>query len=89
MTDACKHMSFEANTVINRLEDTGRFMADITIKCTDCGKPFQFLGLEMGLKMNGATVSPDGLEARLAIAPEGLHLSPMAQMMHGRERADG
>ena len=82
----CVHMNFEVNAIINRLEDTGRFMADIRIKCTDGGKPFQFLGLEPGLKINGATVSIDGLEARMAIAPEGTYQNPLQQMIHGTNR---
>lgn len=83
---ACPHMNFHADVVVARLEDTGRFMAEITIKCADCGEPFQFLGLDMGLKMRGATVSPDGLEARMAISPDTQTKSPMAIMM---DRAEG
>lgn len=73
----CKHMSFSANVAVNRIEDVGRFAADVTIKCADCGLPFQFLGLEPGLKRDGAAVSVDGLEARLAIAPKGKVLTPL------------
>ena len=73
----CKHMNFAAHVAVNRLEDVGRFTADVTIKCAECGLPFQFLGLEPGLKMDGAAVSVDGLEARLAIAPKGKVLTPL------------
>lgn len=73
----CKHMNFEARVAVNRLEDTGRFMAEVTIKCRDCGEPFQFLGLDAGLKMQGASVSFDGLEARLAIHPTSQTASPL------------
>jgi hypothetical protein len=65
----CKHEAFAANVAVNRLEDTGKFMADVTVKCTQCGMPFRFLGLRPGLSMSGAAVSPDGTEARMAIAP--------------------
>lgn len=78
---SCKHMNFDANVTVNRLEDTGRFMAEVTIKCLDCGEPFQFLGLEPGLKMAGAACSVTGLEARLAILPNSQVMSPMARMM--------
>lgn len=81
---ACKHMNFKANVAVARLEDTGRFMADITVNCAECGEPFQFLGLDMGLNMQGATVSPDGLEARLAIHPNTQTMSPLARMMTTR-----
>jgi hypothetical protein len=66
-TPKCPHLNFAANVTVNRLEDTGRFSADVTIRCTDCGEPFRFLGLPCGIDLNGATVSADGTEARLAI----------------------
>lgn len=65
----CKHMEFSANVAVNRFEDSGGFMADVRICCKDCGQPFRFLGLPMGLHFGGATVGADGTEARLAICP--------------------
>ncbi|HKB35360.1 MAG TPA: hypothetical protein VKD72_02835 [Gemmataceae bacterium] len=41
----------------------------MTIRCEQCGTPFRFIGLPAGLGLNGAAVSVDGTEARLAIAP--------------------
>lgn len=65
----CQHMSFECNAQVNRLEDIGRFSVDIRVKCAECGKPFRFLGLPLGLDLNGAAVSSDGTEGRFAIHP--------------------
>jgi len=65
----CKHETFEARVAVNRLEDSGRFAADITIKCTQCGVPFRFLGLPAGVDLDGAAVSTDGTEGRFAIGP--------------------
>lgn len=76
MTD-CPHMAFEAEVKVARLEDVGRFMAEIRVRCTGCGTPFQFLGLEPGIDLNGARVSIDGQEAHIAIAPKGTVLSPL------------
>src|SRR5439155_15831666 len=67
----CEHKDFEANVVVNRLEDIGRFAADVTIRCKECSLPFQFVGLPVGLNLDGATVSLDATEARLAIVPRG------------------
>lgn len=67
----CPHEEFSALVNVNRLEDVRRFQADITIKCDQCGTPFRFIGLPYGVDLNGAAVSPDGTEARLAIAPKG------------------
>lgn len=66
-TSQCKHENFDAHVRVNRLTDSGRFSADIGIKCRECGVPFRFLGLPAGLDLNGAAVSADGTEARLAI----------------------
>ncbi len=76
----CKHMDFHANVGVARLEDSGRFMAEITIHCAECGKPFQFLGLEPGIDTDGARVSLDGLEANIAICPEGTKPDPFQRM---------
>lgn len=56
-------------------------MAEITVRCDDCGEPFQFLGLEPGLDMAGARVSIDGLEANMAIAPSSQVMSPLQRMV--------
>jgi len=67
----CPHESFYGNFNINRFEDTGRFSADITIKCATCGEPFRFLGLAAGLDFDKPMVSIDGLELRAPIQPQG------------------
>lgn len=67
----CNHEDFAANVAVIRLSDTGRFQADITIKCSQCGVPMRFIGLPAGVDLNGAAVSVDGTEGRFAIAPQG------------------
>lgn len=67
----CKHEEFQVLADVNRLADVGRFTLDLRVGCIQCGKPFRFLGLPIGLDLNGAAVSPDGIEARLAIHPVG------------------
>lgn len=85
----CEHKDFEAKVAVARLEDTGRFMCDVRIHCTECGVPFQFLGLEPGLDLDGARVSVDGLEANIAICPKGLRPSPLQRIAYGVEKFDG
>ncbi len=63
----CPHEDFLAQVNVNRLSDSGRFSADVSICCAVCKEPFRFLGLPAGTDLNGATVSVDGTEARLAI----------------------
>ncbi len=65
----CEHKEFDALVTVNRLEDVKRFAADIHIQCHDCGMQFRFLGLPGGLHPERPTVSVDGTEARLPIAP--------------------
>jgi hypothetical protein len=74
-------MNFKADCSVCRLEDSGRFMLEVRVHCIECGKPFQFLGLQPGLNFEGATVSLDGLEANLAICPEGQRPNPMQGLM--------
>lgn len=77
---SCAHENFQAQVDVNRIIDTGRFSADVRIHCSDCGLPFEFLGLEPGLHPAAARVSVDGREARLAIAPSGLLPNPIQKM---------
>jgi len=76
----CVHMNFSANVMVARLEDSGRFMAEVKVECADCGEPFQFLGLDPGINFSGARVSIDGLEANMAIAPTSQVMSPLQRM---------
>jgi hypothetical protein len=66
----CTHDSFQANVTVNKLEDSGNFSADVKINCAECGEVFRFLGLPVGMDLNGASVSADGTEARLAIGTD-------------------
>lgn len=70
-TDGCEHPVFDANVSVCRLEDIGRFTADVTINCAVCGVSMRFIGLPAGLDLNGASVSVCGTEGRFAIAPKG------------------
>ena len=79
----CAHLEFNARVEVNRLEDTGQFMADVAIACRQCGLEFEFLGLEPGLDLQGAKVSIDGLQARLAIIPKGHQPNPLQRMAFG------
>ena len=84
--ESCKHMNFEANVLV-RIEDQGRFVAEIHIRCRDCGTPFQFMGLKPGFDFDGATVSLDGLEASIGIHPQGARPNPMQEMLGTASRA--
>lgn len=65
----CPHLQFRADVAVSRIEDKGRFMADVRIECADCGLPFSFNGLPAGLDVEGAACSFDGLEGRFSIVP--------------------
>jgi hypothetical protein len=85
----CKHSNIDVQPRIAHMEDSGAFMLELRAHCIDCSKPFQFLGLQPGLDMMGARVSLDGLEALLAISPEGEKPSPLQRMRFGIERFNG
>ena len=65
----CEHLDFEASVTVNRLEDVGRFAADVHIECRECGRPFLFVGLPGGLALDHPTVSVGWTEAHLPIQP--------------------
>lgn len=82
----CEHMNFGATVGVARLTGAGGgitgFMAEIRVQCADCGRPFQFLGLEAGCDTQGARVSVDGLEANIALCPEGERPNPLQRMTY-------
>ena len=74
----CRHRTdFKADVRVVYLSDIDRYLAEISIKCAECGHSFQFLNLPLGLNYEGAALSVDGQEARLAIAPVGRVLTPL------------
>jgi hypothetical protein len=75
----CKHnKSHKAAVSVGYMEDSGRFTCELRVQCGDCGRAFQFIGLPLGLDLQeGATMSVDGQEARLAIAPVGTVPQPL------------
>lgn len=76
-------MDFKVSVVVNRLVDTGKFCADVRIECAECHLPFQFLGLSIGLDLNGAAMSVDGQVAHLAVAPAGSVPQPLDNVVTG------
>ena len=71
-TKGCQHnKAHDAEVRMQCFEDTGTFLAEVRIRCADCGLPFQFLSLPLGLHLGGAAMSVDGQEARLAVVPVG------------------
>lgn len=77
---ACKHEDFKATVSVARIKNKGRFMAEISIVCTHCGVPMQFMGLEPGLNYDGATVNLDGFKARIGIYPRGERPNPLQKL---------
>jgi len=62
----CKH-EFRFDVEVHCFEDREPFAAvDIVGACSECGASLEFLGLECGVNLNGAAVSPDHREARLS-----------------------
>lgn len=84
----CKHENFTAEVDVNRITaeedaqgkpigDPHRWMADVRIRCLDCGTPMRFIGLPAGLDLNSPCVALNAEEARLPIAPRGHVLSEL------------
>ena len=63
----CKHEQFKVECHVDRKEVP--FPSSVTIRfvlCTQCGRPFQFIGLPCG----PVQVSPDRYQATLQIIPK-------------------
>lgn len=74
----CKHNEAHRAVVrTNFLSDSGRFSIDVQVWCATCGRPFQFLGLPLGLDLDGAAMSVDGQTACLAAMPVGTVPQPL------------
>lgn len=74
---SCKHMQFFAAVKVARIEDVGRFVAEITVHCADCDTPFQFVGVAPGFNYDAPTVSLDGLDLSAPICPQGVQPTPL------------
>jgi len=66
----CPHEQFLAVVHVARLLDSGKFVAEVRVRCVNCEEPFRFIGLPAGLRFDGPTVSIDGLVLHAPIEPE-------------------
>jgi len=69
----CPHENFAADVAVGRITDDGgrvhSFLAEVTVRCLDCGEPFHFLGLEAGLSFTRPTVDVAATTLHAPIAP--------------------
>jgi hypothetical protein len=66
---SCDHRQFEAWVELFDLTDAGRYQLELRVRCAICGAPFRFLGLPIGVDLQGASMNEDGTHARLAVLP--------------------
>lgn len=88
----CYHLMFDANIAVARVGEADEnntmpgmptaFVAEITIKCGDCGEHFKFDGVPAGLSYDSPATSVDGRELRAPIRPE--TLPPRRHRIRGR-----
>lgn len=67
----CLHTRFGGATKVNYLDDVGRWIAEITIECEQCGEKFRWSGVPSGFDVLRPMSSIDGLELRAPIEPQG------------------
>jgi hypothetical protein len=67
----CNHESFEANVSVQRLvSKKTNFVANVHIKCAQCGMPFMFVGATPGISLSLPTASYDRQQMHLPITPD-------------------
>jgi hypothetical protein len=55
---------------MTRMEDSGKFVAEISVSCALCETKFRFLGVPAGISFDRPMVSVDGTELRAPMAPQ-------------------
>lgn len=53
----CRHTQINSEVRVQHLADTGKFIAELEVRCTVCGTPFRFLGPPTGLSFSTPTVN--------------------------------
>ena len=74
MKTECEHENFMTEACIVRLTDTDGspvtgYRVDIKIHCTDCDRPFAFIGCMRGYNLAGPAMNIDGTELTIPIEP--------------------
>jgi len=78
MDEECAHDRLAWGVRGQFLEDIERWVVDVRVKCSNCGVPFKFLGLETGLNYKEPrTLRVDGTEVRLPIHPANRQPPPL------------
>ena len=69
----CTHARFSAEVGVHRLlDDAGRvrnFIAEVQVRCADCGEPFHFVCPDTGLSFTRPTVNVGATTLHAPIAP--------------------
>lgn len=79
---ACKHMRYDAQVRVARIEDIGRFVAEVTIRCAECDTPVSVPRPATRLQLRRRRrCALDGLEADLPICPRGVQPTPLHGLM--------
>lgn len=76
-TQPREHLHFIVRAEVTRLTETQDpadktitgYTAALSVECEDCGEPFTFLGLDVGVSFTHPRVSADGATLRAPIQP--------------------
>lgn len=73
-TTKCEHHNFYCKARVGRLTEAEggpvtKYTTDIMINCSDCGQPFEFIGVPGGSSPMQPMVNFDGTELRAPIRP--------------------
>lgn len=94
---ACPHEDFWADVAVQRLTEVEggpvtAFYAEIKVKCVQCGEPFCFRGVPLGLSQLAPTMSFDGTELSAPIHPMSdptIGIGTLGFSVRFREEGDG
>lgn len=64
----CEHKNYACSVAVTSYD--GKRVAELSVKCIDCGRPFHYLGVEdVGVSMTGPALSPNSEVLHIPITP--------------------
>lgn len=68
--EPCTHPNVDAHLNFVRLEDLGRYIAELQLRCTECRVRFRWVGFDIGMSTKEPMTNGDGFELRAPIEPD-------------------
>lgn len=75
--DSCPHTKFRAHVQVHKFSDGSNLVVELTVKCSQCGEPIQFVGLDPISSLQKPYMSLNGRTAYIPGAYFSMSLTPL------------